>query len=133
MVGRFILLLVVAVAACGCDEDKDPESIPFEGIDPSAKAKRPKPLPRPTVTASATATPKPTPKPLRSAVRLQSCCLALRAAARTGDEGQRAVNKQAAAVCSQKLRAVRDGKLPEATALSQVRSSLLGRAPAVCR
>jgi hypothetical protein len=126
------LMITLSCALCACDEQPDPVDIPFEGIDPSAEAKRPAPLPPPP--ASTSAPPPAAPAVPAGLGAVQACCAALRADAQNAkDEGTRAVNKQAAAVCSQRAQDVRVGRMTKSQALSAVRGSLLGAAPGACR
>lgn len=124
---------MVILALVGCEDETDPVDIPFTGVDPGdVGQERPKPPPEPTATASASAEVKKTPAGATS--RIQGCCGALYAASKGGqDEGTRAMNKQAASVCSRLAAQVAQGKLTQSAALSRVRSSLLGTPPAACR
>jgi len=123
------MLIVVA----GCDDDEEPVDIPFEGLEPSAARQLPTPIAVPT--ASASASPKPTAVKINPAVAaVRACCNALRAKSGSADDkGSRAVNKQAAAVCQQRVGDVLAGRMTKAQALSSVRGSLLGKAPFACR
>lgn len=127
-------MLVVLVALSGCKDESDPVDIPFDGVDPAdVKDARPKPPPEPTTTASATAKP-PAGQGNPAASKVQGCCGALYAASKTAkDEGTRAMNAQAASVCSRLAAQVAQGKMSSGDALARVRSSLLGTPPGACR
>lgn len=128
------LLAVAGLAVGGCKDESDPVDIPFEGVDPGdVKDARPKPSPEPTTTASASA--KPAAGPANPAAsRVQACCGSLYALSKSArDEGTRAVNKQAASVCSRLAAQVAQGKMSSSDALARVRSSLLGTPPGACR
>ena len=126
-------IIVAFLALGGCKDESDPVDIPFEDIDPGDVKDRPRPVLEPTSTATASA--KPTPGPASPAAsRVQACCGALYARSKTAkEEGTRAVNKQAASVCSRLAAQVAQGKMSSGAALSRVRSSLLGTPPAACR
>lgn len=130
-----VTIVALALALAGCDDEKVPVDVPFEGLevpDDGQDDKKPAPpLPDPTDTAPAAA---PKAAPRLASARLTSCCGALRGAASSArDEGGRKMYDQAAKVCSGLMGEVTRGKLTESQALSQVRSSLLGPAPAACR
>ena len=130
---RTLTLIIAALTlAAGCDDDGPPPvDVPFEGLDPSARAERPKAKPRPEPEPEE---PSAKPKVVPNTGRVQACCAALRSAAsRAKDEGTKAVNKQAAAVCSEQARQVRVGRVTVTQALRAVRGSLLGKAPAACK
>ncbi len=134
----------LALVGWSCDDQPDPENIPFEGVDVNAAGdSRSAPTaPSVTATASATSKPKPTyrygsgtaaPKK-KPGGTITGCCAALSAAVKAAkDQGTRAMYGQASAVCYRKSKDVEAGKLERSQALSQVRSSLLGDAPAACR
>jgi hypothetical protein len=130
------LAVLAAVSIMGCNEQAEPVDIPFEGLEPSVAQGLPSALPPPpSVSPSATSAPTRGVDPYASsAAAVRACCGALSAAARAAkDEGGKAMNQQAAQVCSRKVKPVSEGKLTRAKALSEVRSSLLGPAPAACR
>ncbi|MEQ9320480.1 MAG: hypothetical protein RIF41_15040 [Polyangiaceae bacterium] len=129
-----VWMLLALLAVNGCKDESDPVDIPFDGVDPGdVKDTRPKPVVEPTATASASAKPAPGPgNP--AAARVQSCCGSLYALSKSAkDEGTRAVNKQAASVCSRLAAQVAQGKMSSNDALARVRSSLLGTPPGACR
>jgi hypothetical protein len=125
----------MTLAFVACDETKDPVDVPFDGLDPSAERSRPE-LPPPSGTNEAQTSAKVAPKVKVSpgVGAVQACCAALASAARNAkDQGSKAVNRQAAAVCQQKIHDVRVGRVSKSQALSAVRGSLLGKAPGACR
>lgn len=138
---RVVAASLVFLALVACRDEVDPVDVPFEGIEPTADSDRDKPVPPPGDSAasdtggepSTPSAPKSNPNAAQASV-VQACCGALRAAAkRATDEGTRAVNQQAAAVCDQKAQEVRVGRTTASKALSAVRGSLLTSAPSACK
>ena len=131
-----LALALVVVGVSGCDEQKDPVDIPFDGQEPTAAQGPPSALPPPPTasTSVATSAPRAIDPNQSAAAAVRACCASLSAASRAAkDEGGRAMNQQAAQVCSRKVKPVSEGKLTRAKALAEVRSSLLGPAPGSCR
>jgi hypothetical protein len=133
---RLVALGITTALAVGCGNDEvPPERVAFSGIDPSLGPRRPnadyEPEPAPKATTAPPPQP-PAPKPV-SQGRLQACCSALQAmATSSGDPGRRANAAQASRGCLAKMSEVQKGKMSVDTALSQVRSSMLGGAPFAC-
>jgi len=134
---RGLPILILALALGGCEEESDPVDIPFDAVDHDIaddEPKKPVPVPEPTTSASAKPAPGPSGPGNPGATRVQACCGALYARSKSAkDEGSRAVNKQAASVCSRLAAQVAQGKMKSDAALSRVRSSLLGTPPAACQ
>jgi hypothetical protein len=132
-----VLVCVVLVAAIGCGDDSTPpERVPFTAIDPNIQPKRPNidsdPEPVPAATTAAPVPPPQQPRPQQG--RLQACCSSLQAqAVSSNDPGRRANAANASRVCLARMEDVQRGKMSVDTALSQVRSSMLGASPPACR
>ncbi|MBI4951330.1 MAG: hypothetical protein HY908_04805 [Myxococcales bacterium] len=136
-------LLVVAVlalagaAGLGCGKkDPDPVEVPLNQKPPPPPEPMAPPPPEPTETASA-----PPPPPPTSSVKamggssIESCCGELHRAARVSvknDEAERL--RQAAGVCLRAVDGVRDGSVPRARAISQIRAAASpAPVPGACR
>ncbi len=132
----FALAVLLLIALGACDDDApDPESVPFSGLDPAVQRKRPRAVPKPAAEPSTSAASSAkVPPSARGGGALSACCAALAATGRgSSDHGHRNNAMAASRVCFNKLSAVKRGELTTASALSQVRSSILGTAPRACR
>jgi len=125
----------------GCRDESEPVDIPFRGVDVSADPLHGRGAPPPSASASASTAPKRPShrvgkggKAKRPSGTITGCCAALSAKVKKAtNQGEGAMYGQAAAVCYRLSQQVEQGKLDRAKALAQVRSSLLGTAPAACR
>ncbi len=125
---------LVVLSLCGllgCQDKDPPTTIPMEADTLSAPT--PKTTAKPlglgnTGTQSSTAAPKP-----HWSRTIGGCCSTLRALAnRSKKDADKKMYTQAANLCVSNTKLVLQGKLKRGPALAQVRSSLLGKAPASC-
>ena len=130
------LLLVAA-----CDKESNPVSVPMGDIplppEPAASSSAADATDTATSTAQARGTGNYT--GARSTASkaadapIDSCCSALLDKAnKSTDKATKQLYDQAASICYRRAKQVREGKMSRAEALAQVRSSLLGPAPASC-
>lgn len=131
-----ILIVAATTGLLACGDDQQPVDIPYESVEPPAPEPAPEPTPAPEPSASNTARPSPGSykgRVLPSTGRLSSCCGALSVAAKTKNAANASMYTQAFKVCRTQVARVRASKLSVDEALSMVRLSLLGSAPAACR
>lgn len=138
---RRVLLPLVLLILLGCDEKEPPVSVPVDLPEPPELTAQPEPTAEPTATATATAQgkgwagrPGGASTATAKAASITGCCSALLDKAnRSKDPATKKLYDQAAAICYRRSKLVDQGKMSRAEALTQVRSSLLGAAPAACR
>ena len=138
------LTAVVAVAAAvlvaGCDKEDSPVSIPMDDVPvPPAPEVLESAVPAGTTAVPSAKTygqgraPRSTATSKASNESIDSCCGALLDKAnKSEDQATKKLYDQAAAICYRRAKSVREGKMTRGEALAQVRSSLLGPAPAAC-
>lgn len=138
-----VIGLAAAMIFGACGKDEDPVSVPMGDVPlPPPPSERPSTSPDLTSTATATSSaqspgnyggPRSTGTKKASEAPIDSCCSALLDKAnKSKDQETKKLYDQAASICYRRARQVRDGKMSRGEALAQVRSSLLGPAPAAC-
>jgi hypothetical protein len=142
MVRSTVAVVVAGVLALtACSKEEAPVSVPMDDVPvPPAPEQRESAVPAGTTAAPSAKVhtgPGHAPRPPGTAEpkseSIDSCCGALLDKAnKSKDQASKKLYDQAAAICYRRAKAVREGKMSRAEALGQVRSSLLGPAPAAC-
>jgi hypothetical protein len=139
-----VSIVLVAAAIVGCSKKEDDPVVltmpSAEGVAPVKAAEDP--APQPTVadsaaadTVAAAAPPPPADAPKAAPPQpIDGCCSAL--TAMTKDAKLDAVKKSkataAASMCNATAPLVKSGKAPRSTALTQIKATMAGSAPAAC-
>jgi len=144
-------LLTIALGAAlvtGCKKDEAPEPVPMPSAAAPAPVKAAEDTPQ-AAQGSAAGSAEPgeaappqavaptaseAPKPAGPAPSIDGCCSALQALSKDAKANATVKSKaaQAASMCAATAPLVKQGKAPRSSALTQIRATMVGSAPAAC-